>query len=274
MPFRILSIDGGGIRGVIAGTMLAEVERQVGKPAREYFHAIAGNSTGANFDRAVGNGTHQPGMCRTLSTARQRDFSLPQPAFHRTHWIDSAKRTFCPQILRSRFGAGIARRIGNGHAGRTGGTKSINARLRHHQPFSHHFFAVGAEIFVNVPLWEAVAVSAAGPTKFPARRLEVNGRLYSAIDGGVGANNPSGLALAEALKLGNALSDITVLSLGNGENTRPISLKQAQGWGARNGQFPSLACCRMLRRIFKPASPRKSSVPLDICVSSSSWIEN
>ena len=43
----LLSIDGGGIRGIIPLCALAEMERQLGKPAREVFSFIAGTSTGA-----------------------------------------------------------------------------------------------------------------------------------------------------------------------------------------------------------------------------------
>ena len=45
-PLRILSIDGGGIRGIIPATVLAEVERRTGKPVAEAFDLIAGTSTG------------------------------------------------------------------------------------------------------------------------------------------------------------------------------------------------------------------------------------
>ena len=45
-PFRILSIDGGGIRGLIPALVLAEFERQTGRPIADCFDLIAGTSTG------------------------------------------------------------------------------------------------------------------------------------------------------------------------------------------------------------------------------------
>src|ERR1035437_1921102 len=44
--FRILSIDGGGIRGLIPALVLAELERQTGRAIADCFDLIAGTSTG------------------------------------------------------------------------------------------------------------------------------------------------------------------------------------------------------------------------------------
>jgi patatin-like phospholipase/acyl hydrolase len=46
MPTKILSIDGGGIRGVIPATVLDHIEKTVGRPIAELFDVIAGTSTG------------------------------------------------------------------------------------------------------------------------------------------------------------------------------------------------------------------------------------
>ncbi|MFH7030573.1 MAG: patatin-like phospholipase family protein [Heteroscytonema crispum UTEX LB 1556] len=56
MPFRILSLDGGGIRGVVAATMLAAIEKQINQPLNEYFDLIAGTSTGSILACAIASG--------------------------------------------------------------------------------------------------------------------------------------------------------------------------------------------------------------------------
>ena len=43
---RVLSLDGGGIRGIIPTMVVAHLERKTGKPASELFDFIAGTSTG------------------------------------------------------------------------------------------------------------------------------------------------------------------------------------------------------------------------------------
>ncbi|MFH7030572.1 MAG: hypothetical protein ACHBN1_35755 [Heteroscytonema crispum UTEX LB 1556] len=55
--------------------------------------------------------------------------------------------------------------------------------------------------------------------------------IYSAIDGGVAANNPSSCAVAEALRLGYSVDEITILSISTGDRTRVIPFEKAQHWG-------------------------------------------
>ena len=43
---KILSIDGGGIRGVIPALVLAEIEKRTNKRVADMFDLIAGTSTG------------------------------------------------------------------------------------------------------------------------------------------------------------------------------------------------------------------------------------
>ena len=43
---NVLAVDGGGIRGVIPGLVLAALEERTGKQTAELFDLIAGTSTG------------------------------------------------------------------------------------------------------------------------------------------------------------------------------------------------------------------------------------
>lgn len=45
-PFRILSIDGGGVRGIIPAVVLEQIEEELQKPIHEAFDMVAGSSTG------------------------------------------------------------------------------------------------------------------------------------------------------------------------------------------------------------------------------------
>lgn len=54
---RVLSIDGGGVRGIMASLLLAEIERRTSRPVGELFDVVAGTSIGA----VLAVGTSVPG---------------------------------------------------------------------------------------------------------------------------------------------------------------------------------------------------------------------
>ena len=56
MTRRILSIDGGGVRGIIPAVALAALEQQVGGRVRDHFDFLAGTSTGALISGAAATG--------------------------------------------------------------------------------------------------------------------------------------------------------------------------------------------------------------------------
>ena len=45
-PFRLLAIDGGGIRGILPAMLLADLERRTNRPIVDLFDMIVGTSTG------------------------------------------------------------------------------------------------------------------------------------------------------------------------------------------------------------------------------------
>jgi predicted acylesterase/phospholipase RssA len=55
-PKRILTIDGGGLRGVFSAASIERMEALAGKPAREYFDCFYGTSTGAILATGLAHG--------------------------------------------------------------------------------------------------------------------------------------------------------------------------------------------------------------------------
>lgn len=53
--FKILSIDGGGIKGIYVAQLLSQIEKKIGRPIGEYFDMIAGTSTGGLIALAITN---------------------------------------------------------------------------------------------------------------------------------------------------------------------------------------------------------------------------
>ena len=75
----ILSVDGGGIRGIIPLACLVQLEKKEGKPAPELFDMVAGTSTGAIIAGGISLGMSARGLL-----ALYRD--LARKAFEKLPW--------------------------------------------------------------------------------------------------------------------------------------------------------------------------------------------
>jgi uncharacterized protein len=53
---RILTIDGGGVRGIIPAVLLAELESRTGRLTRDVFDFVGGTSTGAVLAAGIAAG--------------------------------------------------------------------------------------------------------------------------------------------------------------------------------------------------------------------------
>ena len=99
-------------------------------------------------------------------------------------------------------------------------------------------------------LWEVCKASCSAPTYFAAHvpRGEMVGQSRAMIDGGMFANNPALLGIAEAVRLlpGKSLleisktHDIVVVSLGTGQLLRPLPNAKVQNWGMLGWVRPSI----------------------------------
>jgi patatin-like phospholipase/acyl hydrolase len=130
--------------------------------------------------------------------------------------------------------------------------------------------------FGDVPLWEAALCSSSAPTFFSAHELKAGDQIFSAIDGGVGANNPVACALADAAAEVGAMDKIRILSLGTGENTRPIAYDDAKEWGAVEWAVPIIdvlmdAALDVYEYIAKTLLPEGNSLRLQFALNSKEW---
>lgn len=233
MAYRILSLDGGGIRGVIAAVILSEVEKYLDQPLNQYFDMIAGTSTGSILASAIAVGLKSQDIIRLYKEQGQRIFPY--------------QSRFSPQRLRLLFQYGISapKYSNNGLIAvlqeQFGTTKLsdiydsprlliIAYDTQGREPIVFKSWRQDENYF-NVPLWEACVCSSSAPTFFPAYLLQTPRKRYSAIDGGIGANNPSASALAEVLRLRHPIDEIVLLSIGTGSSAQPFPWEEARSWG-------------------------------------------
>ncbi|RPI19492.1 MAG: hypothetical protein EHM58_01400 [Ignavibacteriae bacterium] len=209
MPsFKILSIDGGGVRGVYPAAVLDYVQQRQPEPIQEYFDLIVGTSTGAIIALALALGISTSEILnlyknRSTSIFRKKSLSyinqgIIMPKYSNAYLLNELKDLFKEAIINDCNVRVCIPTIDivNG--------KTIVRKTRHLEEYQHDFV---------LPVWQVAAESSAAPIYLPAFEDE-NSCQY--IDGGLWANNPAMVGVAEALKIGHSLEDIKVLSIGTG----------------------------------------------------------
>lgn len=244
---RVLSIDGGGIRGILPAVLLTALEYQSGRRIGEMFDFAAGTSTGALLAAALFKK-------KPLSAQQALDFYLRDG--------------------QEVFGADPLRHLASAVAGPKYDEAALERKL--YEIFgddwlsdcptplllpSYELTTRQAQFFKSwkaqgwdLETWEypglydyrlrhAVRASSAAPTYFrPAKFRSRAGAEAVFIDGAVVANNPSLCALASVRKLNPDVQRVLLVSLGTGQQAQPISYAESSTWGLINWARPALDC--------------------------------
>jgi len=221
--YRVLTIDGGGIKGVFAASFLAEIEKTLGRPLVDHFDLIAGTSTGGIIALGLGLG---------LSAQEILDFYESNgPAIfegRKRRWfrqIFAAKYASEPLelALREAFGD---RLLGDSMTRLVVPSQNLETGEVHVFKTSHHPRFV---MDYTQPAVDVAVATAAAPTFFPTRRLATGTPL---IDGGMWANNPMGVAAVEAVGvLGWPQGSVRLLGVGCTESPQQNWDRSRRGWG-------------------------------------------
>jgi predicted acylesterase/phospholipase RssA len=214
--FRILSIDGGGIRGMFPATVLSELEERYlgGASIAGYFDLVAGTSTGGIIALGLGAGLKASELAEVYIRRGREIFPVVGRvrAWWRTtrhylhyHYEREALERILTDILGDkRFGDSIVRLCVPAFEGKH--SEVFVFKTPHHPDYKFDRFE---------PMVKVAMATSAAPTYF--RPLAHNG--YTLVDGGVWANNPVMLAVVEALICFDIGRDqIDVLSIGCGED--------------------------------------------------------
>lgn len=228
--YKVLSLSGGGVRGVISAVMLEEIEQRTG-PLNKYFDLIAGTSTGAIIASAISLGVSAKEIVDLFRFNAQTIFPYSSLIAPERIGLVASYGVSSPKFS----GAGL-RDVLLKLCGNTLVTSiptpllltSFDTIAR--EPII--FKSWRSDKFTGILLRDAIAASAAAPTYFPAHKMIIEGKEVSAIDGGVCCNDPSICAVSEAVRLGNPLESIELCSVGTGDPTRPIPFKSAEEYGA------------------------------------------
>jgi patatin-like phospholipase/acyl hydrolase len=233
----VLSIDGGGIRGVIPAMILTEIEKLSGKPVSQLFDLIAGTSTGAIISLALTKPKSAEEMTPQFSAKDLVELYEKNGTkiFSKSllHTIVAAGN-----LLEEKYtSAGIEAVLKN-YFGETKLSQSlipvIIPAYETERRISWFFKSSRAKTDPEYDfLMRDVARStSAAPTYFEPNKINVDGPAgyYSFIDGGVYANNPAMCAFVEAKSMFPDCK-IILVSLGTGSQSKQLKYKDLKGWG-------------------------------------------
>lgn len=227
---RILTIDGGGIKGVFPAAFLATLEEQLGGPVADYFDLIAGTSTGGIIALGLGLGLSAQELLDLYKVYGSSIF--PRGRLLRLLRLVRAKYSYLPlrTALVSAFGN---RRLGESRKRLLIPSLNLAAERVHIYKTSHHPKLVHD---YKMPVVEVALATVAAPTYFP---IHVSPEGLPYIDGSLWARNPMALAIIEAIgMLDWDRHEIEVLSLGCTSEHLNVSWQKrislgASYWGAR-----------------------------------------
>lgn len=227
---RLLSIDGGGIRGIIPALVLCEVERRTGRRTHELFDMLAGTSTGGILACAL---THPDDP---LPAERLVDL-----------YVDEGPRIFHRSLIKRLFSAGglvderyeddgllaaLRRYLGDARL-RDARRPLLVTAYDIDGRFAFFFRSERARVDpeYDFALVDVARATAAAPTYFePYEVTDAAGaRTYPLVDGGVYANNPGMCAYVDARADAGRVD--LVASLGTGSHTRRYAYHEARWWG-------------------------------------------
>lgn len=234
--FKILSLDGGGIRGAFAAACLTEFEKMLKRPLAEYFDLIAGTSTGAIIAAGLACGIRADQILDFYSSQGPRIFvqrgmiRRPLQFIGNVPFLGELRRyVWKPPLhwLTSKYGSEKLKKALENVFGQRllGDVKQCRLII----PAVD--LTRGSTVVFKTPhldqytrdrelrLVDVLCATTAAPTYFPHASI---GNEAKYCDGGLWANNPGLAAYVEGRKIAEAIrtfnsEDISILAIGTGQ---------------------------------------------------------
>ncbi|MBH8562628.1 patatin-like phospholipase family protein [Nostoc sp. CENA67] len=267
--YKILAIDGGGIRGIIPAILLAEIEKRTKKPIFSLFDLITGTSTGGILALGLTKPRLTSELSENLSVAEYSAEDLLQ--IYLEYGAEIFYEPFFEKILGQIEDIFIQPKYSSE------GREEILKKYFGDSPLENNLkevFVTSYDIELRIPVFftnkvekqeieskrfrklcsaftvtDAALATSATPTYFAPHRVSTshnpNG-YYTLVDGGLVANNPANLAIVEAQisrQENNQFfntEDILVVSLGTGSLTTNYPYKEVKNWGLLQWARPLL----------------------------------
>ena len=235
----ILSLDGGGIRGIITAKILQEIEKKTGKRIHELFDLIVGTSAGGILAAGLAGQppkNHAEEEVPPYTAKEMVGFYRAEgpKIFDRTpfnSWYWSPKYPSKPleKVLEELLGDAELK-----------GTKpdiiATSYDIEAREPYLFKTSKARSKECRNHLLRHVARATSAAPSYFKPllldnKQWDKEKKRRVLVDGGVFENNPSMIAFSEALSSGAKMEEILLCAVGTGTNNRPLPYKKAKGWG-------------------------------------------
>ena len=234
--FRVLVIDGGGIRGIIPATILKNIEAKLPGRISDHFDMIVGTSTGGILACMYLCPTENNAYSPRFTAENALDFYLDYgpKIFECSFWH---KCSSLGGISDEKYQKHTFRKLVQDHVGDTKMSDlirpcvitayDIERRIPHY--FKQHKALNDPKKDFRVV--DCALSTSAAPTYFEAEKIRsAGGTEHALVDGGVFANNPCMAAFVECEKLREG-KPVFILSLGTGGCKNPYLWEKAKDFG-------------------------------------------
>lgn len=252
---KILSIDGGGIRGILPGVILTRLEEKLQNQSgdesvkiADFIDLLAGTSTGGILSLAylIPDDKNRPLLSAkdavnlyldrgdeifdvNLGQKLKSGFGLTDEKYSADELEEALQDTFQDKMLSDLLRPCII----------------SSYDIRNAKP---HFFKQhkSNNKIYNYKIKDVARATSAAPTYFEAARVKNElGTPYALVDGGLFANNPTMVAYSEArtMKFPDKINyptakDMLIISIGTGSQSQSYSYKKVKDWGLVNWVKP------------------------------------
>jgi uncharacterized protein len=235
---RILSIDGGGIRGIIPAMVVKELLGEL--KAQDVFHIITGTSTGGII--ACGLAKPTPIDIDDIIDlyVKHGGEIFKKGILDKFHFLHGAEYqpNALENYLTSEFSQvwlsdvqNVELLVPSYAIGLPNDMQSLPMFFRSWQARGQSLGSGATKEEYDFQLQSVCRATSAAPTYFPPAVISNKAaQSFTMIDGGVFANNPTLCAIVEAHRLYHA-ERFLVVSIGTGHQATRVDITKAMGWG-------------------------------------------
>ncbi len=242
---RVLSIDGGGIRGLIPAVVLAELERRTGRRIAELFDLIAGTSTGGILACALtAPSPGDPSVPRFTAGELSGLYETEGPGIFSRSLLKrlfSVEGFFDERYEDDGLNAALRRYLGEMRLRDAITPIFVTAYdIERRAAFFFRSERARSDPAYDFAMADVARATSAAPTYFePVAVIAASGGpAYPLVDGGVFATNPAMCAYADVVRAQERVD--VLLSLGTGHLTRRLEYREARWWGQLQWARPIL----------------------------------